>query len=83
MSEKINTKDPLMVKFDEEILKKVKKIIEKKAEAGELDELLDYDYWGDAKVGVEVPVIFKKSGKEGKINREYFVEINININDHS
>lgn len=81
MSEIINTKDPLMVKFDKEIFEKVKKIIEKEAEAGELDELLDYDYWANETLEVVVPVIFKKSGKEGKISREYFVEINININD--
>lgn len=81
MSEETDNRDVLMVKFDEEIVKKVKRIIEKEAEIGGLDELLDYDYWADETLEVSVPVIFKKSGKEGKINREYFVEINININD--
>jgi hypothetical protein len=81
MSEEVDNRDALMVKFDEEIVKKVKKIITKEAEMGGLDELLDYDYWANETLEVSVPVIFKKSGKEGKINREYFVEINININD--
>lgn len=81
MSEKKDVVKFLMEQFDKEIFEKVKKIVKKEADTGDLDEVLEFDYYKEDPVEVEVPVIFKKTGKEGNVTRQYFVEVTIIIRD--
>ena len=81
MSKKKDVGDRLRDKFDKEIFERVKKIVEEEANTGELDKVLEYDYYGEEVVSVELPVIFKKSGIEMDINRGYFVDVTIIIRE--
>lgn len=81
MSKKKDVGIRLMDKFDAEILKRVEKIVEEEANTGELDKILQYDYYGDVVVQIETPVLFKKSGIEMKIDRKYHIDIEIIIRE--